>query len=535
MSFCGTTMLEHHQHIMELDALYSIANSLSCNSSPGQMLPEVLETMEQNLGLRRCTVMLLSPDGTELVFETASNHDAVQDGSKTFRIGEGVTGNVLQSGEPAVIGRISDEPEFRYRVHKRHEDENVETGFICVPILIGRDVIGTLSADWPHRHSISLDDVKRLMSIVASMIAHDVNLRREARLRRERLERENSRLRGELEEVKRPENIIGNSRAMRELYQRINQVAASNTTVLVRGESGTGKELVASAIHYTSRRSKEPFVKVNCAALSENLLESELFGHEKGSFTGAAGRRIGRIEEANNGTLFLDEIGDFSLGLQVKLLRVLQEKEFERVGSNDTIMVDIRVIAATNRDLEDAVANGTFRHDLYYRINVFPIYIPSLRERKDDIVALADYFVDKFSRKMSRNIKRISTSAINMMYAYHWPGNVRELENCIEHAVLLSDDGVIHGRNLPPSLQTPVVAGSAERGLLKTQVQQLERDMIIDSLKRNGGSVPQAARELGITGRMIRYKIKNLHIDYHRFFTRKRRASNSCQPGETSN
>ena len=518
-------MLEQHHHIMELNALYMVANSLNANPGQGQMLPDVLEALEQNLGLRRCTVMLLSPDGNELVFEAVSSHHTVKDNSTSYRIGEGVTGNVLRSGKPAAITRISDEPEFRYRVHERHERENIETGFICVPILVGRDVIGTLSADWPHQQSIPLDDAKRLLSIVASMIAHDVHLRREAKLRRERLERENSRLRGELEGIKRPENIIGNSRTMRGLYQRISQVAASNTTVLIRGESGTGKELVASAIHYTSGRSKGPFVKVNCAALSEHLLESELFGHEKGAFTGAANRRIGRIEESNNGTLFLDEIGDFSLALQVKLLRVLQEKEFERVGSNETIAADIRIIAATNRDLENAVANGKFRQDLYYRINVFPIYIPPLRERKDDIIMLADYFVDKLSEKMSKAVKRISTSAINMMYAYHWPGNVRELENCIEHAVLLSDDGVIHGRNLPPSLQTPVATDSMERGLLKTQIQQLERDMIIDSLKRNNGSVPLAARELGLTARMIRYKIKNLNIDYHRFFTHRKNAS----------
>lgn len=525
----SVAMLGSRQHIIELDALYSIVNSLDTNPGHGQMLLEVLETLERDLGLRRCTVMLLSPDGNELVFEAASSISTIKKYSMSYRKGEGITGNVLRSGKPAVIERISDEPEFCNRVHKRQEGENVETGFICVPILVGRDVIGTLSADCPHKHSISLDDAQRLLSIVSSIIAHDVQLRREAKLRRERLEKENSRLRGELEVITRPENIIGNSRSMRELYRKISQVASSDTTVLIRGESGTGKELVASAIHYSSHRSKCPFVKVNCAALSEHLLESELFGHEKGSFTGAAARRLGRIEEARNGTLFFDEIGDFSQVIQVKLLRVLQEKEFQRVGSNETISVDIRVVAATNRDLEKAVESGKFRQDLFYRINVFPIYIPPLRERKDDIIALADSFVDKFSLKIDKPIDRISTSAINMMYAYHWPGNVRELENCIEHAVLLSDDGVIHGRNLPPSLQTPNLSDSGKRGLLKTQVQLLERDMIIDSLKRNNGSISLAAKELGITSRMIRYKIKNLKINYHRFFTRSKKNRSSCK------
>ncbi len=521
-------MFESQQYIIELNALYSIVKSLNNNPGQGHMLPEVLETLERDIGLRRCTVMLLSPDGNELVFEVASNIYAIKKDSMPYRKGEGITGKVLRSGNPAVIERISDEPEFCHRVHKRHEGENIETGFICVPILIGKDVIGTLSADCPHKHNISLDNVQRLLSIVASIIAHDVQLRREAKLKRERLEKENSRLRDELEEITRPENLIGNSRSMRELYRKISQVASSNTTVLIRGESGTGKELVASAIHYTSYRSKKPFVKVNCAALSEHLLESELFGHEKGSFTGAISRRLGRIEEANNGTLFLDEIGDFSHAVQVKLLRVLQDKKFERVGSNETISVDIRIIAATNRDLEKAIESGKFRQDLFYRINVFPIYIPPLRERKDDIIPLADSFVDKFSLKMNKPIDRISTSAINMMYAYHWPGNVRELENCIEHAVLVSDDGVIHGRNLPPSLQTPSVTDSNKGGLLKTKVQILERDMIIDSLKRNNGSITLAAKELGITSRMIRYKIKHLNIDYNRFFSiRKKRISSS--------
>ncbi|MBN2591458.1 MAG: sigma 54-interacting transcriptional regulator [Sedimentisphaerales bacterium] len=515
-------MPEQNQHIIELVALYSVVNSLNANSGQAQILTEVLETLERDLGFRRCTIMLLSPDGNELAFEATSNNHIVKDHNKSYRIGEGVTGNVLRSSKPAVIERISDEPEFRFRIHKRHKDENIQTAFICVPIIIGSEAIGTLSANSPHRQNVTLNNAKRILSIVASIIAHDVHLKRKAKSKREKLERENIRLRGELESSKRPENFIGNSSSMKMLYHNINQVAPSNTTILIRGESGTGKELVASAIHYTSHRSKGPFIKVNCAALSKHLLESELFGHEKGSFTGALNKRIGRIEDAHNGTLFLDEIGEFPTTLQVKLLRVLQEKQFERVDSNETISVDIRIIAATNRDLEQAVSEGKLRQDMYYRINVFPIYIPPLRERKDDIVALADYFVDKFSKKMGKDINRISTSAINKMFAYHWPGNVRELENCIEHAVLLSNDGVIHGRNLPPSLQTPINDYLKKRGLLKTQIQQLERDIIIDSLKRNSGSVLKAAQELGITSRMIRYKIKNLNIDYHRFFTHKK-------------
>jgi Nif-specific regulatory protein len=291
--------------------------------------------------------------------------------------------------------------------------------------------------------------------------------------------------------------------------------------VLIRGESGTGKELVASAVHYSSPRAAKPFVKVNCAALSENLLESELFGHEKGAFTGAIDTRIGRIEQAQGGTLFLDEIGDFSPAVQVKLLRVLQEREFQRVGANQTHQADVRIIAATNRDLDQAVGDKTFRADLYYRINVFPIHLPPLRDRREDILLLADHFAESYARKMDKGVRRISTPAINMMMAYHWPGNVRELENCIEHAVLLSSDGVIHGRNLPPTLQTPDAADAPPPGELKARIQLLERDMIMDALKRSSGNVSAAARELGITPRMVRYKIDKLAIDYQRFFKKR--------------
>lgn len=396
--------------------------------------------------------------------------------------------------------------------------EHHTAGFICVPIAAGAAVVGTLAADVPHGAALAIEDAQHILSIVSCMISHDVQLRREARLRCHQLEEENLRLRGELEGIERPGNLMGNSRGMREVFRRIHQVAQTDTTVLIRGESGTGKELVASAIHYAGRRARGPFVKVNCAALSENLLESELFGHEKGAFTGAMYTRIGRIEEAGGGTLFLDEIGDFPPQLQVKLLRVLQEREFQRVGSNKTLAADIRVLAATNRNLEAAMIDGQFRQDLYYRINVFAIHIPPLRERRDDIMPLADHFVAKYAQKLGKEVRRISTSAINMMHAYHWPGNVRELENGIEHAVLMSRDQVIHAYDLPPTLQTPDATDISSPQTLKSRVNLLERDMIIDSLKRNQGSIRRAATELGITERMIRYKIRKLGIEYQRLF-----------------
>jgi Nif-specific regulatory protein len=308
---------------------------------------------------------------------------------------------------------------------------------------------------------------------------------------------------------------------MRDVYQQIHQVAGSDTTVLIRGESGTGKELVAHAIHYSSRRSKGPFIKVNCAALNENLLESELFGHEKGAFTGAIQSRKGRLEEADGGTLFLDEIGDFTSVTQVKLLRVLQERQFERVGSNQTLKTNARIVAATNRNLEEAVDEGRFRQDLYYRINVFEIFLPPLRERKDDILLLADFFVEQYAKKMGKDVRRISTPAINMMVAYHWPGNVRELENCIERAILLSTDGVIHGHHLPPTLQTSDASDTIGTGSLKERVYLFERDIIVDALKRCDGNVAAAARDLRTTPRIMGYKVKDLGIDYRRYRRRK--------------
>jgi Nif-specific regulatory protein len=360
-----------------------------------------------------------------------------------------------------------------------------------------------------------------MLSIVASMVANDVRTRREEALRRQELEDENLRLRHELEDRYRPENIIGNSNAMRDVYRQIHQVAGSDTTVLIRGESGTGKELVAHAIHYSSRRAKGPFIKVNCAALNENLLESELFGHEKGAFTGAIQTRKGRLEEANGGTLFLDEIGDFAAATQVKLLRILQERQFERVGSNRTIKTDTRIIAATHRNLEKAVEQGIFRQDLYYRINVFPIFLPPLRERKDDILLLADYFVEQYSKKMGKDVRRISTPAINMMVAYHWPGSVRELENCIERAVLLSNDGVIRANHLPPTLQTSDASDTVGTGSLKERVSLFERDVIVDALKRCNGNIAAAARDLGSTARIIKYKVNELRMDYRKYRTKK--------------
>ena len=507
---------EPTRHVRELETLYGISQILASGAQQKQTLAEVLDTLESELGLNRGTITLLSPESSEIKIEVAHNVSLEKSRKVSYRLGEGITGKVIETGKAIVVPKVSEEPSFLNRF-ERNKNSDEEISFICVPISIGRRIIGTISVDRIYEQDRSLEEDKRVLSIVASMIANDVKSRQEAFLRRQELESENLRLRHELQDKFRPENIIGNSGTMRDVYSQIHQVAAGDTTVLIRGESGTGKELVAHAIHYSSPRSEGPFIKVNCAALNENLLESELFGHEKGAFTGAIQSRKGRMEEADGGTLFLDEIGDFSPMTQVKLLRVLQERQFERVGSNHTIRTNTRIVAATNRDLEKGVMDKTFRQDLYYRINVFPIFLPPLRDRKDDILLLADFFVEQYAKKMNKDVRRISTPAINMMVAYHWPGNVRELENCIERAVLLTNDGVIHGHHLPPTLQTSDASDTIGTGSLRERVNLYERDIIVDALKRCNGSLAAAARDLGTTARIIGYKVRELDIDYKRY------------------
>jgi Nif-specific regulatory protein len=334
---------------------------------------------------------------------------------------------------------------------------------------------------------------------------------------RQRLLDENTHLRGELKERYEFANIIGTTGPMKQVYEQIVQVAHTNTTVLIRGESGTGKELIAHALHYNSPRSKRPFVKVSCAALPDSLIESELFGYEKGAFTGAHARKKGRFELAEGGTLFLDEIGDINPTTQVKLLRVLQEKEFERIGGTETIRANVRLITATNKDLEQAIADGQFREDLYYRLNVFTIFVPPLRERKSDLLLLADHFLQKYAKEHGRDIRRISTPAIDMLTSYHWPGNVRELENVIERGVLICDGAVVHGHHLPPTLQTAQASGTFTRLSLAESIAAYEKDLILDALKTSRGNRAKAARLLSTTERIFNYKVRKYTVDVDRF------------------
>ncbi|HEO70866.1 MAG TPA: GAF domain-containing protein, partial [Candidatus Hydrogenedentes bacterium] len=353
--------------ITELALLFEISEILERSIDlRGEMGP-VLEAIAKHTGMVRGTLTLLNRDTGQILIEAAHGLSTSQQQRGHYRTGERVVGRVVQSGEPMVVPRISDDPMFLDRTGARKGLTREEIAFVCVPIKVGAETIGALSVDRLFPDSVNLAEDVRLLSIIASMIAQAVRIRQEAMEERQRLIDENKRLQLELEQRFRPTNIIGNSGAMREVYRLIAQVAKSDSTVLIRGESGTGKELVAQAIHYNSHRAEKPFIKVNCAALPETVIESELFGHEKGAFTGAIAQRKGRFELADGGTIFLDEIGDLTPVTQVRLLRVLQEREFERVGGSTTIKVDVRILAATNRDLENMLKEWRFREDLYYR------------------------------------------------------------------------------------------------------------------------------------------------------------------------
>ena len=496
----------------KLGTLVDVSQALAGSVNLHAGFSGVLGILARRCGAVRGAVALLDEMTKELHIRAGIGLSR-EGQSACYRLGEGVTGAVAESGEPTVVPQISLDPRFLHRAAGRQERRGLECSFVCVPIILHRRVVGTLSIEVAYKVDREFERLLKFLKVVASMVSQSVRIHRLLETERQKLVTENAQLRQELHQKYAFSNLIGTSGPMRQMYEEMGRVAGTNTTVFIRGESGTGKELIASAIHYHSSRAKKSFVKVNCAALPETLVESELFGHERGAFTGAESRKKGRFEMANGGTLFLDEIGELSPAIQVKLLRVLQEREFERVGGTDPIRVDVRVVAATNRDLEKALAEGNFREDLYYRLNVFPIFIPPLRERRADIFPLADHFVEKYAREHGKIIKRISTTAINQLACYHWPGNVRELENTMERAVLMADGEVIHGHHLPPTLQTAEATGTVVSASLGGAVATFERSLIEDALKTTRGNRSKAARLLSTTERVINYKVKKYGID----------------------
>jgi len=509
-------MTDQTSEIKKLSTLLEVSQALSSTLNLKAALHRVLEILEQQHGMIRSAVMLLNEEKNELTIEAANGITA--DGQRQrYRLGEGIMGRVVESGKPIVVPQVSREPLFLHRAAPRRDLSKQELSFVSVPITLNRKSVGAIGVDLKFKKDRDYDRTVRFLRVVASMIAQALRMQRSVEAERQRLLNENIHLRQELRERYDFTNIIGNSGPMRQVYEQVAQVAPTNTTVLIRGESGTGKELIAHSIHYNSPRARKPFIKVSVAALPDTLIESELFGYEKGAFTGAQTRKKGRFELAEGGTLFLDEIGDLNLSTQVKLLRVLQEREFERLGGIDTIKVNVRMIAATNKDLEKAISEGTFREDLYYRLNVFAIFVPPLRERKSDLLQLADHFLEKFAREHNKHIKRISTPAIDMLTAYHWPGNVRELENCVERGVLVCDGQVVHGHHLPPTLQTASESGTITRLSLDAAVGAYERDLLQDALKTARGNRARAAKLLSTSERIIGYKVKKYGIDCERF------------------
>ncbi|AQQ72365.1 Nif-specific regulatory protein [Limihaloglobus sulfuriphilus] len=495
----------------EVKLLSDIASALASTQELNQTLERILCLLDTHLGLQRGSVYLLNKETEQLELMVA--HGVAEESKKNavYQIGEGLTGTVFKSGESIIVPDVTKDPRFLGKAGTPVAGKGKMIAFFCLPIKLEGKTIGTISVSRESKSDSTFLTNASLLNVIATMVGQAVKLAQKLEKERTGWQEENRKLREQLRNRFDVHNMVGSSNAMQGVYQLIEQVAESNATVMIRGESGTGKDLVAHAIHYKSLRAEKPFVKINCTALPESLLESELFGHEKGAFTGAIERKKGRFEMAKGGTIFLDEIGDFTPGLQVKLLRVIQFREFERVGGSETIEANVRIVVATHKHLEKLIETGEFREDLYYRINVFPIFLPPLRERKDDIMLLADYFLEKFSKENRKRITRLSTPAIEMLTSYHWPGNIRELENCIERAVLMCNEDVIRSEHLPPSLQM-VRRRSAPGRTLPEMVENLERELIVDSLKKTGGHQRKAAAELGLTERMLGYKVKKYGI-----------------------
>jgi len=492
----------------ELTALLEVAETMTSSFDVDRNLRKAMRILAEHLGLNRGTIALVDPESREIRIAAAHGLTRAQLARGIYRPGEGVVGRVVASGRAMVVPDIGEEPTFLNRTGARPEKADIS--FISVPIKLRGEVLGVLSADRVFDEAEPLEEDVRVLEIVASLIAHAVRLYWTYRHEVDSKER----LRRELRSRFSLPNIIGDSDAMQEVFRLVGKVAGSNATVLLRGESGTGKELIAHALHYQGARPKGPFIAINCAALPENLLEAELFGYEKGAFTGAVTSKQGRFELARGGTIFLDEVGDVSPALQAKLLRVLQERTFERLGGTKTLTTDARIVSATNRDLEQMSRDGEFREDLYWRLNVVPIFLPPLRGRKEDLPLLIEHFLERFGRTAGREIT-MSAEAMRRLMAYSWPGNIRELENTMQRLVVLAEDDEIGAGDLPMHILMADIAdgGPAEGMTLEEEVEALERRRILAALRTTGHVQAKAARDLGITPRQLGYKMKKYDIE----------------------
>ena len=537
---------ERQKHI-ELSTIYEISKLLNSSLDLARTMHAVLNLMSVNLETWRGMICLEGENGM-LRLVSANGISPENLAKDQFEVGEGVTGRIFKSGIPAVIPDVSKEPFFLNRMGSLDGASGKTIAFVGVPIKASHTIFGVLSImrimhDRP-KHSF-YEDV-RLLTMIANLIGQSVRLNRNVAAERSQLIEEKRVLIKALRRKYSLENVIGISKPMQDVFAEVHQSAPGRSTVLLRGESGTGKEVIARAIHFLSPRKDGPFIKVNCAALSESLLESELFGHEKGAFTGAHAERKGRFELANGGTLFLDEIGDISPAFQAKLLRVLQEREFERVGGTRPIKVNVRLITATNRNLEEAVSKGDFRADLYYRINVVSIFIPPLRQRAEDIPLLIDHFLTKFNEENRRNLS-ITPEAMNKFMHCSWPGNVRELENCVERTATMTQGDVIcdanvscqqnkcmgqilhlrvpsHPKNEHGSIDGPTSYDEPEHDEMPHyahaeagEAPATERERLIWALEQCGWVQAKAARLLNLSPRQIGYALNKHNIEIKKF------------------
>jgi len=549
----GNTVMDHdfltvhsfmdEQKNSELRIIYEISKLLASSMDLSNTLKGVLNLLSVNLETWHGMIFLEDSSG-ELRMIASSGLPPEILKNRRFRSGEGVTGRIFKTSIPSVVPDASKEKLFLNRFGTLDEADGKVISYIGVPIKAASVTLGVLSIErvMVNRSTHSFDRDVRLLTMIANLIGQTVRLNRIISTERNQLIEEKQLLKRALQRKYSLDNVIGTSKAMQEVFAEVHQSAPSRSTVLLRGESGTGKEVIARSIHFLSPRKDGPFIKLNCAALSETLLETELFGHEKGAFTGALTMRKGRFELANGGTLFLDEIGDISPAFQAKLLRVLQEREFERVGGTQSVKVNVRLITATNRDLEEAVSKGDFRADLYYRINVVSIFLPPLRERREDIPHLIEFFIDKFNRENGRKVT-ITAEAMNRFVHCNWPGNVRELENCIERTATMARGDIIHETDLscqhhrcmgqvlqfqPASRQEfpipisirdtapPDDAYQRERPEEHSPVRSVpsdEREKLIWAMEQCGWVQAKAARLLNISARQIGYALMKHNID----------------------
>src|SRR3954451_6786679 len=523
----------------ELSILTEVGLILSSTLELRDTFGKVMQILSDKLTMRRGTLVLLDESTGRLRTEAAIGLTTDEMERGKYALGEGITGNVVATGRPRIVADVRKEPDFLNRTGRFNPAADVgQIRFLCVPIKIEGRTTGALSFDKPFDSDEQLRSDYRFLDIVSAFLSQAIQINRMVMRQKEELLEENAQLRAQVRDRYRFENIIGDSPAMHEVFATVGQVANSRATVLLLGETGTGKEMIAKAIHYNSPRKEKPFVRVNCGAMTTTLLESELFGHVKGSFTGAIKDKIGRFEAADGGTIFLDEIGTMEPHLQVKLLRVLQEREFERVGETQTMKVDVRVVAATNVDLQEEVAKSKFREDLFYRLNVVSIYLPPLRNRREDIPRLIDHFLDKYNAINDRRLRRISREMLNILLRYPWPGNVRELENAIERAVVLSNTEDFTEDLLPLSVRmfaaqrrttqssetvetlTRRLADQAmgdyelqEGRIYDLVINQIESALIDRALAKCGGVKTKAADFLGINRNTLNKKVKDLGIE----------------------